>query len=284
MALKIEIKNIVYKFWVFRQMLIIGHKMTGQRPWGFGYSVHKFDFIRHTIQNKKDYFITQRLPLGYGFGFDERVVEYPWVLTKLKSSEKTILDAGCTLNHYDILTLKELRQRNLYMMTLTQEQKFPWSNLKYFQGDLRDLPFESDFFDGVVSISTLEHIGMDNMFLYTDDPTKKEAKPKEHLKAVRELRRVLKTGGTMYLTVPFGRYQDHGWFQVFDGHMIEQMVAEFRPTALEETYFRYSDKHWHYAHRHECQDSCYFDIHKERNLRGDYLAASESVACLAMIK
>src|SRR6266576_4374690 len=42
-----------------------------------------------------------QLPDGYGVGFDERVVEYPWLLTRKFGGR--VLDAGSALNHEHLL-------------------------------------------------------------------------------------------------------------------------------------------------------------------------------------
>ena len=70
--------------------------------------------------------------------------------------------------------------------------------------DLRASCFRNDYFDRIVSLSTLEHIGMDNTFLYTPDESKRENAPSSYLHAIRELRRILKDGGHLYISVPFG--------------------------------------------------------------------------------
>ena len=135
----------------------------------------------------------------------------------------------------------------------------------------------------MVCISTIEHIGMDNS-LYTPDSRRQENSPLSYLDAVRELKRILKKGGTLYLTVPYGRYQDHRWFQIFDEAMVERLKKEFAPAQISQIYFKYEDKQWNYSNRLSCQKSCFFDIHAEARIRDDRLAAAESVVCLEMIK
>lgn len=284
MNLRFSIKRCIYSVRPLRRILIFWHKAGGQKPWRPGYSVHKFDLIGRVIREHSGCFRSQKLPPGYGFGFDERVVEYPWFFARIKSADQTILDAGSSLNHYDVLTLDCLRNRAVHLFTLADEGKFPYDNLSYAYGDLRHLPYADDYFDCAVSISTLEHVGMDNTFLYTRDRTKKESDPKAHLEAVRELRRVLKPGGTAYITVPFGAQKNHGWLQVFDGAMVDELVNTFAPAEFEETYFKYENGQWNFSQRRECEQGRYFDIHENKELRADHLAASQSVVCLQMKK
>ena len=286
MRLKVWIKICFYRFWPLRQIFILWYKMTGQKPWGRGYSVFKSTEIQKNITNGTStiYFTKNKFPLGYGYGLDERVVEYPWFFAQLKDSEKMILDAGSSLNHYAILNLPQIKKRVVHLITLANEGRFRGKHLHYLYGDLRQLPYKDGFFDGVVSISTIEHVGLDNTFLYTQDKRKRETDTEGYAEAIRELKRVLKPGGTLYLTVPYGRYQNHGWFQVFDGDMIDKIILVFSPAAYQETYFRYVNRQWNFSDRSACNASIYFDIHKTKALRKDHLAASESVACLLMTK
>ena len=62
----------------------------------------------------------------------------------------------------------------------------------------------------VLSISTLEHVGMDNT-QYGDASERSRGARADLAAAMRELRRVLKPGGTLYVTVPYGRAADIGW-------------------------------------------------------------------------
>ena len=154
----------------------------------------------------------------------------------------------------------------------------------YTYEDLRDLSYQDEFFDAVVCISTLEHIGMDNTFLYTPDLKKKENDKYAYLEAVKELKRVIKKGRALYLTMPYGRYKNHGWFQVFDKEMVRRLVQQFAPSQMSEVYFKYEYHQWNYSHQEACQDGYYFDIHKQKGYNKISPAASESVICLELIK
>lgn len=277
-------KAAKYPFWA--NIFIFIYKIFGQRPWSLGYNVYKFKTIKNVVESHLVNFRDGKLPRRYGYALDERVVEYPWVFSRLKGREKIILDAGATLNHWEILNLPCLRDRRVYISTLAYEQFYAVSpnTPSYIFEDLRDLNFKDEFFDAIVCISSLEHIGMDNTFLYTADVSKKENDKYAFLAAVKEFRRVLKRGGTLYLTVPYGRYKNHQWFQIFDAGMVSLLKREFMPVQESEVYFKYENRQWDYSNAKACEQADFFDIHKGRQYRLDYLAASESVVCLELIK
>lgn len=282
---KRAIKEFIDKAPIFESIFICLYKMFGSKPWSFGYSIYKFKEITDAIEKKLDVFNDRHLPLHYGFGLDERIVEYPWLFSRLKTDEIMLLDAGGTLNHLKMLKLSKLKDRKIHVLTLHPEgeySQFPFLTYKY--EDLRKTSYGDGFFDVIACISTLEHIGMDNTLLYTSDVRKKENDKHAFLTAIKELRKILKKGGTLYLTMPYGKYKNHEWLQVFDAGMVAKVKEAFSPSETHETYFKYENGQWDYSNARDCQDGYYFDIHRQRKCRQDRLAASESVVCLELIK
>jgi len=283
--LKSFAKQILKKAPLFGKISGAIYEARGQRPWSFGYSLYKFVFIQGMIGGDLSVFKNASLPPGYGFRLDERVVEYPWFFSRLKDDAKIILDAGSTLNHPEILGAKSLAGRVLQIVTLEPEEyKSNHPGVIYSYQDLRKTFFAADSFDAVVSISTIEHVGMDNAFLYTSGFSGKENASLAYLDAVKEFKRILKRKGSLYLTIPFGRHKNHGWFQVFDDTMIQKLIEVFSPQSVRQTYFRYKNHQWNFASAQDCRDGDYFDIHKEKKYRQDYLAAARCVACLELVK
>ena len=92
---------------------------------------------------------------------------------------------------------------DLTIMTLAPEKYCQWyDGFSYVYGDLRDTFFKDQTFDVVICVSTIEHIGLDNTLLYTSDQQRDERDETGFLAAAREFRRILKPGGTCYVTVP----------------------------------------------------------------------------------
>jgi SAM-dependent methyltransferase len=257
--------------------------LSGKRPWSYGYHAYKQRHLNEIISRGS--FNCETLEPGYGFRIDERIIEYPWMLSRLPSGCGKLLDAGSALNFDFILSKKVINEKKLFISTLAPEKNCFWSReISYIFEDLRDSCFKNNYFDWIVSLSTIEHIGLDNTMLYTEDGTKKENAPSSYLSAIREFRRILKPGGVLYLSVPFGKYKNHGWFQVFDGGMIDKLVQTFSPQSMTEKYFRYDKDGWHVSSRERSRDATCFDIHQQKNYDADYAAFSRGIVCLEMIK
>ena len=233
------------------------------------------------------------LPASYGVGLDERCVELPWLLSQLPEGRCLVLDAGSSLNHALILDRPVLAEKRVHIVTLTPEADCYWTRgISYVFEDLRALPFLDGLYDVVVSISSLEHVGCDNSFYGSADV---EQKVNDFPRAVREMSRVLRSGGLFLLTVPYGVYQFHGAFQQFDRTRLSMAEAAFDAAAsLTERFYRYFADGWQIARDEDCRDAEYVGWVAEFMKTGrrpdelrhesDCAAASRGVACVRIIK
>lgn len=112
------------------------------------------------------------------------------------------------------------------------------SSIASYDDDLRDLPYRDNWFDTVVSLSTLEHMGMNNAS-YGSDLSPANDPDAALAAAVAELRRVLKPGGALLLSVPFGASEDLGWFRQFGERELDWLLALLGPEEAEVEFFRY---------------------------------------------
>jgi SAM-dependent methyltransferase len=257
--------------------------LSGKKPWSFGYSAYKQICLEKIIASGN--FDADSLASGYGFRVDERIIEYPWFLSRLPAGDGRLLDAGSILNYDYLLSLKQISEKKIYISTLSPEQNCFWKKgISYIFEDLRNSCYRDDLFDWIVSISTIEHIGLDNTMLYTDDVSKRENSAESYLLAIREFKRILKPGGTLYLSMPFGKRVNHGWFQVFDANMIDQIIEKFTPASVAEKHFKYEADGWHVSSRELSSDATCFDIHRQKTHDADFAAFSRGIVCIEMVK
>ena len=257
--------------------------VNGKKPWGIGYDAYKqkkiVDAYRYGDLNPNE------LPVGYGFRLDERIIEYPWFLSRLPPNKGKLLDSGSVLNFDFILSYKKIATKKLFISTLAPESKCFWKKgISYIYEDLRETCYNSEYFDWIVCLSTIEHIGLDNTMLYTNDISKMENNPDTHLLAIKESHRILKPGGILYLSLPFGQKKNHGWLQVFDSEMIDRIIDVFSPTSIMEHHFKYEPEGWRISSREKSKNATYFDIHQQKTYDNDYAAAARAVVCLEMVK
>jgi SAM-dependent methyltransferase len=231
----------------------------------------------------------------YGFqavGLDERVVEYPWVfhrLSALHASGERILDAGSVLNHPRILAhCRRAGHIPLSIVTLRYEGHAEVSDeVRYEFADLRALPYRDDWFPFVVSLSTLEHVGMDNSG-YGDEGGASVDPTTEVMRAMQELRRVTTPGGTAFVSVPFGVRSHRGWFRVFDAEDIDGLRRSSGWRVERTCFYRAMRDGWRECSMQAAATSGYNDP-RRRGMPGTetaprWVAAAEAVALLELTK
>jgi hypothetical protein len=94
-------------------------------------------------------------------------------------------------------------------------------NLSTIVGNILELPYESNSVPSLSSLHVVEHIGLGR---YGDD-----IDPNGHLKAIRELGRVLGHAGNLYFGIPIGRTRT--WFNAQRIMNPLDVVAEFGPST-----------------------------------------------------
>jgi SAM-dependent methyltransferase len=279
-----------------RKQNLSSYKRSDHRPWSIGYDEYKAEYLSKIINDdailmafRKD----KPLPDGYGFRLDARVVEIPWVLVRLANRPGYLLDAGSSFNYEFLLKAPALAYLRTIIVTLAPEAQCYWRlGVSYVFGDLRNLDFRDSHFDVITCISTIEHIGMDNtMYAGAIGRTQFENKMGFML-AINELKRVLKPGGVLYVTLPFGRYENHGWFQQFDSQLLDMLIEGFGPIHVKEVIFKYDSTGWKLSNRISCAHCQYFDVHTSKYFNPnstieyppDYPAGERAIACLELFK
>ncbi|MBX9782839.1 MAG: class I SAM-dependent methyltransferase [Chitinophagaceae bacterium] len=272
-----------------RAEIIESYKQAGSVPWSVGYNEHKWDTINEGISKKEivKQFAGEKLIEEYGKGLDERVIEYPWLMSHIIPGKGTFLDAGSTFNFQLILDHPIMQDKDIYIYTYYPEvNNFASKRVSHVYGDLRELPFKDGYFDQVVCHSTLEHIDMDNSMygyeLVRSNATK--GKSYEYLKVIKELERVVKPGGKVLLTFPYGKFENHGFFQQFDFEMVQQMEQLFTLSCTcRKAFALYKVDGWRFASQSDCEESFSFNPHTGQG-KGDDNAAHSRAICFMEIK
>ena len=124
-----------------------------------------------------------------------RVFEYSFAIKNLPEKGR-VLEVGCTASSNALpIILAELGYQ-VYGIDL-RSFKVRCSNFEFIICDARHLPFRS-IFEYCYSISTIEHIGLPGVWAPTGDL-------EGDSKAIKEMINVVMSGGSLIITVPFGK-------------------------------------------------------------------------------
>lgn len=231
----------------------------------------KLAHFRRAMSTDAQHFTSgAQLPAGYGKGLSERAIEFGWAMAQGMGGD--VLDAGSTFNHPYTLDALLPRASSLRVFTLAPEPvNFPERGVIYEYGDLRAMPYVDASFDFVASLSVVEHIGMDNRDYGAEDDRDGSA-GNGSAAAVTEMVRVLRPGGTLLVTVPYGRAHNHGWFRVLDADGVEQLRSATSDPSASVTVYGDTDNGWRLSTMEAEADATY----------GEWKAGA--VACLKAVK
>jgi SAM-dependent methyltransferase len=184
------------------------------------------------------------LPPVYGRRLPERVVELVLARTTYTTGAR-VLDVG----HSNIM---ECHRR--FLATLPPPRHLTgvdiaspvYDTRAYYEesitADITATGLPAAAFDLIWCVSTLEHVGMDNS-VYTENFVRR---PGMDAAALAEMIRLLAPGGVLLVTVPFGLYEDHGWFRNYDGASWHELLpGAGADVKTSELYFGYDpDRGW----------------------------------------
>ncbi|OFX78433.1 MAG: hypothetical protein A2X12_03355 [Bacteroidetes bacterium GWE2_29_8] len=278
-----RIKEIRSNF--LKQRRISNYLKKGKIPWELGYEDYKMDLIAENIKDKD--LISQiknnSLPPNYGVKIDERIIEYPWIIANLSNKITNLLDAGSTLNFEYLLNHSVFLQKKITILTLFPEADcFYKKSISYHYGDIRDMIFKDFYFDEIICQSTLEHIDMgNNIYGGSDKNSNSKAKSYEYIKAIQELKRVLSKNGVLLMTFPYGKFENHNFFQQFDKEMVEKIELYLNSFGtIEKTYFKYNKSGWQFSDEESCSDAESYNPHTKVGKKEDMAAHSRAICCI----
>lgn len=170
---------------------------------------------------------------------NSRLIEYPFVLQKLiPRTPGKVLDVGCADGGNFLAPTLAALGWQVYGIDI-RPFKLTHPNFRHVRGDIRRTDFSDAFFDYAYAVSTLEHIGLAGRYGISRDDAEGD------VKAVREVRRVLRPGGIFLVTVPFGvggivRPTE----RVYSATMLSRLLEGWR---ISEVRYQYLDNEglWH---------------------------------------
>ena len=169
-----------------------------------------------------------------GMVINERIVQIPFVFSSilLKNETKKILDFGCSRSWLS-LSLASMGH-SVYGIDL---RDYPFSHPNFVFQKLNIMDFQEQDFDYVISLSTLEHVGLG---AYGEPYTQQAL-----VDVVKKVHFLLKGGGTLLLTLPVGISSVDHFEKSFAPAEILDLVTGHNFHLIEERYFkRRPGTHW----------------------------------------
>jgi O-antigen chain-terminating methyltransferase len=203
---------------------------------------HAFELIADRAPASEIARLNDAIELIANHRASERVVEVPWVLSKY-GGEARVLEVGYAFaeEHY-LKCLVGLRIPLLIGIDAARSPR-PESFLGFHQvqGDILKPCFRPHSFDLVLCVSTIEHIGRDNTRYGLDAG---RSKPHPDHDAIKVIATWLAPAGRLLLTVPFGRFEDHGWLINYDADHLDALIKASGLDVEEKAFFGWQPGGW----------------------------------------
>jgi hypothetical protein len=176
---------------------------------------------------------------GFGANDTERAVEIPWVLSRYRG-ERVVVDVGSANAEARYLeAVASLRIPALIGLDLVPAKALRG---RAVVSDVRRPPLRRGSVDLIFAISVIEHVGRDNTIYVSRDKGPQDTEG--DFASTRALGELLRPGGRLLVTVPFGRFQDHGWFIQYDRPRLDALVQRSGLRLQELEFFEYAGSAW----------------------------------------
>ncbi len=192
---------------------------------------------------------------------NERIIELPMIQQYLSDlpPEKRILEFGCTRSWLS-LAMATMGHQVIGVDLRDYDVKHP--NFKFYKGEIQKLQLEP--VDCIVSVSTLEHVGIGAYKEQVNDAALTEV--------LNKLHQLLIDGGWLLLTVPVGIPQQDNFQRVFAPEELSSLLKSHGFEIEQAEYFTRSDElTWLRTGPHKLQE-------------GKYSSGVSSVACIKCIR
>jgi SAM-dependent methyltransferase len=128
----------------------------------------------------------------------ERVMEYAFAVKVMGGGSGRILEVGCVDAHNCLPTVLAALGYETHAIDI-RDFKVEYPNLTFSRQNIMEVSYPDAFFDRVLAISVVEHIGLKGRYGVSAKASSGDRK------AIDEMIRVLKPDGRLVITVPYGR-------------------------------------------------------------------------------
>lgn len=168
-----------------------------------------------------------------------RMIEYSFVVEKLaRHPAGKVLDIGCNAGMNVPLGYLLLAGWEVHGIDLLEFQ-FGHPNFHFERGDIMNTDYPDNFFDHIYEVSTFEHIGMAGRYGVLRNDMEGD------IKAMKEVFRILKPGGSFLLTEAFGERERlvKPWGRIYSTSRLMRLAEDF--TILDKVFWaRDSNEYW----------------------------------------
>jgi SAM-dependent methyltransferase len=178
---------------------------------------------RDTPKNRAVRLLASAVRANYEVVMAERLVEIPFVFRHLPRPGVSVLDFGCS----DSVLAIQLASLG-YDVVGVDLRPYPLTHrrFRFVHGDFLAAGFPSEMFDAVVAVSAVEHCGLG---AYGDRVPREDG----DRQVIEEMARVVRPGGRLLLTVPYGVGGSTSWYRVYDATTLHALLGGFTIDAVE---------------------------------------------------
>jgi len=163
---------------------------------------------------------------------NERIIEFPFILKQIKNPNAKILEVGSCES---LLALHLASMGHSITAVDLNDYEFGHPNLKFIKGDICNINLPINYFDYIILVSVLEHIGLG---AYGEKAFEDGDK-----KTLQHLKNCLKNDGRFIITVPYGKGALTKTQRVYDAEKFDDLLhglvieKEFYYKGLDQKYW-----------------------------------------------